>query len=37
MHIYQGVAPFVLIQVIALVLLALYPAIATWLPGVVFG
>ena len=36
-QIYRGVAPFVVIQLFALVLLAQFPAIATWLPKVVFG
>ncbi len=35
--IYRGVAPFVVIQLIGLVLLAMFPAIATWLPKVIFG
>ncbi|CCQ73860.1 TRAP transporter large permease subunit [Magnetospira sp. QH-2] len=37
MHIYRGVMPFVLIQVLALALLASFPQLATWLPKVVFG
>ncbi|PIY73201.1 MAG: C4-dicarboxylate ABC transporter, partial [Rhodobacterales bacterium CG_4_10_14_0_8_um_filter_70_9] len=37
MDIYRGVIPFVIIQILALVLLALFPSLATWLPGVVFG
>jgi TRAP-type mannitol/chloroaromatic compound transport system permease large subunit len=37
MEIYRGVAPFVVIQLIALAILAAYPPLATWLPGVVFG
>lgn len=37
MHIYKGVAPFVVIQLVALGLLAMYPGMATWLPKVVFG
>ena len=37
MDIYRGVVPFVIIQLIALVLLASYPPMATWLPKVVFG
>jgi TRAP-type mannitol/chloroaromatic compound transport system permease large subunit len=37
MDIYRGVLPFVIIQLIALGLLATFPAMATWLPGVVFG
>ncbi|SDW21108.1 TRAP transporter large permease [Thiocapsa roseopersicina] len=36
-HIYKGVAPFILIQLIVLGLLALWPALATWLPGVVYA
>ncbi|GEO80202.1 TRAP transporter large permease [Pararhodospirillum oryzae] len=37
MHIYRGVVPFILIQVLALALLSLVPELATWLPHVVFG
>jgi len=35
--IYRGVAPFVAIQLFALGLLALWPALATWLPNMVYG
>ncbi len=35
-HIYAGVAPFVAIQVLALVLLWFWPEIATWLPSVIY-
>lgn len=35
--IYRGVAPFVLIQVIGLLILAIFPELATWLPKVIFG
>ncbi len=35
--IYRGVMPFVAIQLLALVLLALIPDLATWLPSVVYG
>ena len=35
--IYRGVMPFVVIQLFALVLLALIPELATWLPSVVYG
>ncbi|WP_168012659.1 TRAP transporter large permease [Halomonas salinarum] len=35
--IYRGVAPFILIQLVALVLVFLLPAIATWLPSVAYG
>lgn len=34
--IYRGALPFVAIQIIALVILALWPALATWLPAVIF-
>jgi len=34
--IYAGVAPFVVIQLLALAALALWPGLATWLPGVVY-
>ncbi len=37
MDIYRGVIPFVIIQLIGLGILAAFPALATWLPGVVFG
>ena len=35
--IYRGAMPFVAIQVLALVILALWPALATWLPSVLNG
>jgi len=35
--IYRGVAPFIVLQLVALGLLALWPQLATWLPGVVYG
>ena len=37
MQIYRGVVPFVAIQLFMLVLLALFPAMATWLPRAIFG
>ncbi|MCP3868135.1 MAG: TRAP transporter large permease subunit [Gammaproteobacteria bacterium] len=37
MHIYRGVMPFIVIQVITLSLLALWPQLATWLPKVIYG
>ncbi len=37
MDIYRGIIPFVIIQLIGLTLLALFPAMATWLPSVIFG
>ena len=35
--IYRGVTPFVVIQIAGLILVALFPVMATWLPTVVFG
>ena len=35
--IYRGVIPFVAIQVLALLILALFPAIVTWLPAKIYG
>jgi TRAP-type mannitol/chloroaromatic compound transport system permease large subunit len=37
MHIYRGVVPFVAMQLLMLVVLALFPGLATWLPEVIFG
>ncbi len=34
--IYRGVIPFIVIQLAALLLLSLWPGLATWLPGVVY-
>lgn len=36
-QIYRGVAPFVALQVLALVILAAFPALATWLPELLYG
>lgn len=36
-QIYKGVVPFIVIQLLALGALAIWPALATWLPGVVYG
>lgn len=35
-QIYAGVIPFILLQILALGLIAAFPAIATWLPSVVY-
>ena len=35
--IYRGVIPFIAVQLLALALLALFPEIATWLPGALYG
>jgi TRAP-type mannitol/chloroaromatic compound transport system permease large subunit len=34
--IYLGIAPFVVIQLVGLALVAAFPALATWLPSVIF-
>jgi TRAP-type mannitol/chloroaromatic compound transport system permease large subunit len=34
--IYRGVAPFIAIQLLMLGLLAFWPELATWLPGLVY-
>lgn len=35
--IYKGIIPFVLLQLSAVVLVALWPSLATWLPAVIYG
>jgi tripartite ATP-independent transporter DctM subunit len=35
-HIYRGIIPFVLMQLLGLFIVAMWPAIATWLPGLVY-
>jgi TRAP-type mannitol/chloroaromatic compound transport system permease large subunit len=37
LHIYRGVVPFVVLQLFMLVVLALFPGMATWLPNAIFG
>ena len=36
-HIYRGIMPFVLLQILSMVILCLFPAIVTWLPNLFFG
>jgi TRAP-type mannitol/chloroaromatic compound transport system permease large subunit len=36
-HIYRGIIPFVIFQIIGLVIVAFFPIVVTWLPKVVFG
>jgi tripartite ATP-independent transporter DctM subunit len=36
-HIYRGIIPFVVFQLIGLLIVVLFPQLATWLPHVVFG
>ncbi|MFV1983970.1 MAG: TRAP transporter large permease subunit [Thiohalomonadales bacterium] len=35
--IYKGVIPFIVIQVTGLVILSIWPSLATWLPGVIYN
>jgi len=36
-HIYRGIIPFVLFQLIGLLIIVFFPRLATWLPHVIFG
>jgi tripartite ATP-independent transporter DctM subunit len=36
-HIYRGIIPFVLVQMIGLAIIVFFPQLATWLPRLVFG
>jgi TRAP-type mannitol/chloroaromatic compound transport system permease large subunit len=36
-HIYRGIIPFVIFQLIGLILVVSFPILVTWLPKVVFG
>jgi tripartite ATP-independent transporter DctM subunit len=35
-HLYRGIVPFVVLQLVGLALLFCFPALATWLPGVAY-
>jgi len=35
--IYKGVIPFIIIQIIAMIILSIWPALATWLPHQIYG
>lgn len=37
MHVYQGIVPFVLLQILSMVVLCLFPSVVTWLPDLFFG
>jgi len=37
MHIYRGVIPFIVIQLLMLIVLSFFPAMATWLPKALWG
>ena len=34
---YRGVAPFIMIQLLLMLMLSLWPALATWLPSVIYN
>jgi tripartite ATP-independent transporter DctM subunit len=36
-HIYQGVVPFIILQLIGLIIVALWPQIVIWLPAMAYG
>ncbi len=36
-HIYRGIIPFVLVQMIGLAIIVFFPQLATWLPRLVYG
>jgi tripartite ATP-independent transporter DctM subunit len=37
MHIYRGIMPFVILQLIGLAFLVMFPGLITWLPAIFFG
>jgi TRAP-type mannitol/chloroaromatic compound transport system permease large subunit len=37
MHIYKGIMPFVILQLIGLAILVAFPSLITWLPALFFG
>jgi tripartite ATP-independent transporter DctM subunit len=37
MDIYRGIVPFVLLQLVGLCIVAMFPQLVTWLPGVILG
>ncbi len=36
-HIYRGIIPFVILQLVGLIILAVFPGLITWLPDLFFG
>jgi TRAP-type mannitol/chloroaromatic compound transport system permease large subunit len=36
-HMYRGVAPFIVIQLFLMLILSIWPALATWLPALVYN
>ena len=37
MHIYRGIIPFVILQLIGLIIMVVFPGLITWLPSIFFG
>jgi tripartite ATP-independent transporter DctM subunit len=37
MDLYKGIIPFVVLQIIGLIIIAVWPNLVTWLPGIVYG
>jgi len=37
LHIYKGVIPFVMIQIVGLLIVFFFPALTTWLPAIAYG
>jgi tripartite ATP-independent transporter DctM subunit len=37
MHVYRGIIPFVILQLIGLLILSAVPSLSTWLPAIFFG
>jgi TRAP-type mannitol/chloroaromatic compound transport system permease large subunit len=37
MDLYKGIIPFVILQIIGLIIIAVWPNLVTWLPGIVYG
>lgn len=35
--VYRGIIPFVILQIIGLIIIAAWPGLVTWLPGIVYG
>jgi TRAP-type mannitol/chloroaromatic compound transport system permease large subunit len=37
LHIYSGIIPFVILQLVGLALIWIFPGLVTWLPEMLFG
>lgn len=36
-HIYRGVIPFIVLQLVGILIVAMWPQLVTWLPAVAYG